>query len=101
MAFLALCRVHDKKKDVWTGVITVREKYVENYIEKEREKIWDAYLAVNVKSKTGYEKGPLMLSNLLSETRPHFKVKNFFEINTDKEVYITDDVFNIDNDHYA
>ncbi len=82
------------------GVI-VKERYVEKYIEKEREKIWNAYLAVDVKSKTGYEKVPLMLSELLSETSPHFKVKDFFEVNTDKEVYITDDVFNIDNDYYA
>ena len=40
-----------------------REDFVDEFVELEQEKVWDAYLSVDVSAKDGSEKVPEILLN--------------------------------------
>lgn len=68
--------------------------YIEEFIEKRKEKNWDAYLAIDIKEKTGKEEIPGYLpkcheGEILREKME--KILEAVEKSGDSEIYLTDD----------
>lgn len=70
----------------------VKRGYVEEAIKAYKEKVWDAYLSIDVKPKTGYEEIPSDLKEYLKNTKHYMALKAYFEQNDLQEAVLTDDI---------
>ena len=74
---------------------TIKKGYVESAMELINEQVWDAYLSIDVKQKSGDEIIPEKLRYYLKNTTQFLGLKDFFKENKAKEVWITDEVISI------
>lgn len=79
------------------GDTIVKRGYVEEAIKEYKEKVWDAYLSIDVKPKTGYEEIPAELKEYLNNTKHYMALKTFFEQNDLREAILTDDIIPLDD----
>lgn len=76
-----------------------REDFVDEFLELEQEKVWDAYLSIDVCAKNGNEKVPHELSRKLKATCQSVALDEYFNNCGVKEVYLTDDIVRLDNEY--
>lgn len=76
-----------------------RKDFVDEFIELEQEKVWDAYLSVDVSAKDGSEKVPEILLNKLKKATQFRALEEYFVECKEKEVYLTDDALELNEQH--
>ena len=76
-----------------------RKDFVDEFIELEQEKVWDAYLSVDVSAKDGSEKVPEILLNKLKKATQFLALEEYFVECKEKEVYLTDDALELNEQH--
>lgn len=76
-----------------------RKDFVDDFIELEQEKVWDAYLSVDVSAKDGSEKVPEILLNKLKKATQFRALEEYFVECKEKEVYLTDDALELNEQH--
>lgn len=79
------------------GDTIVKRGYVEEAIKEYKEKVWDAYLSIDVKPKTGNEEIPAGIKEYLNKTTHHMSLKPFFDQNDLSEAILTDDIIPLDD----
>lgn len=84
-------------EDPWQNC--VRKGYVESWIRAETDKVWDAYLSIDVKAKDGFEPVSEKLLKDLHGTTQYLGMKKFFEENLDSDVWITDSDISLKDSH--
>ncbi len=77
----------------------IKTGYVEAGINAEIEKVLDAYLSIDIGSKSGYEKTPDNLRHYLRHTTHYLGLMDFFDANTLPEVYLTDESISLDDEN--
>lgn len=76
-----------------------REDFVEEFVELEQEKVWDAYLSIDVSAKDGKEEVPEELVNRLETTTQFLALEDYFSDCKEKCVCLTDDVLSLNESH--
>lgn len=76
-----------------------REDFVDEFVELEQEKVWDAYLSIDVSAKDGSEKVLELLMNKLDKTTQFLALKEYFAECGEKVVCLTDDVITLNEQH--
>ena len=71
--------------------------YVETFISEEKERVDNAYLQIEINTKTGNEVVPKKLINTLKNMSGYEAIVNYLENTSDKDLYITDDYISFES----